>query len=129
MSRRTHRSSPVPAQPPSASASGEQAAAVSISGPDPLVGQFFHSFHPEGKYRDAPTPPVNWQGHVLARVNEQTYRVEVFSWMTGEPNGQRLVPVAEMVDWKFYPTADEMNAWYEHVYARRVRDYSFEVAE
>src|SRR5215475_4625300 len=95
MSRRTHRSSSPLTQPPSASTPEDQAAAVPVSSTrrprrDPLVGRFFHSFEPEAKYPDAPTPIVRWQGRVLGRVDSDTYLVELFSWDDGLPNGQQL---------------------------------------
>jgi len=129
-------------QPPSASTastsartSGEQAAAISVSSTrrrtkrDPLVGHFFHSFHPESKYPDAPTPIVNWQGYVLGRVDDHTYLIELFSWFDGEPNGHQLQPLAGMADWKFYSTARDMNEWYREEYCPQVCSYSFEPAE
>ena len=146
MSRRIRSSARLPsavAQLPSAStapAAGEQAAATCVSGPrgsrakrgplrDPLVGRFFHSFAPESKYPDAPTPIVKWQGHVLGRVDDHTYLIELFSWDDGEPNGQQLQPIAGMADWKFYSTARDMKEWYREEYCPQVRDYSFEAAE
>jgi hypothetical protein len=133
MPRHARRPSSI-TQPPSASAS-EQASAISVSDRshrakrDPLVGRFFHSFAPESKYPDAPTPIVNWQGYVLGRVDNHTYLIELFSWDDGEPNGQQLQPIAGMADWKFYSTARDMKEWYREEYCPRVRDYSFEAAE
>lgn len=142
MTRRARRPFTVN-QPPSVSTLGEQAAAISVSSTrrctkrdplrDPLVGRFFHSFHPKAKYPDAPTPIVNWQGYVRGRVDDctddHTYLIELFSWFDGEPNGQQLQPLAGMVDWKFYSTARDMNEWYEDEYCPQVRGYSFEPAE
>ena len=117
---------------PSASSARERAAAIVASDPrrrrarrDPLVGRFFHSFHPQTKYPDAPTPIVNWQGYVLGRVDEHTYLIELISWMNGEPNGQQLQSVAGMGDWKFYSTAHDMNEWYEGTYSPIVKGYHF----
>ena len=119
---------------PSASPHREGAAAVVASDPprgrarrDPLVGCFFHSFHPQTKYPDAPTPIVNWQGHVLGRADEHTYLIELFSWMDGAPNGQQLQSIVGMSDWKFYPSAEAMNDWYENEYCPRLRHYEFGV--
>ena len=140
MSRSTRRSSAVN-QPSSATSTEEQAAAISLSRPqrphakrdpakrDPLVGRFFHSFHPESRYPHAPTRLVNWQGYVLGRVDDHTYLIELFSWFDGERNGQQLQPLAGMADWKFYSTARDMKEWYRDEYCPRVRDYPFEAAE
>jgi hypothetical protein len=141
MPRNTRRSSTTK-QPPSASTSGEQAIATHVSSThrskrnpqrdpqhDPLVGRFFHSFHPESKYPDAPTPIVKWQGYVLGRVDDHTYLIELFSGFGGEPNGQQLQPLAGMADWKFYSNARDMEEWYTDEYCPRVRTYSFEAAE
>ena len=69
---------------------------------------------------------MNWQGHVLGRVDEYTYLIELFSWMDGEPNGQQLQSIAGMADWNFYPTASAMNDWYYEIYSPRVKGYLFE---
>ena len=136
MARRTRRPSSAVTQLPSALVPEAQVAAISVSTTrrrrakrDPLVGRFFHSFAPEAKYPDAPTPIVKWQGYVLGRVDDHTYLIELFSWDDGEPNGQQLQPIAGMADWKFYSTARDMKEWYREEYCPRVRDYSFEAAE
>jgi hypothetical protein len=105
MSRSTRRSSVIH-QPLSALTTEEQASALSVSkprhrlaSPDPLVGRFFHSFAPKDEYPDAPTRIVQWQGHVLGRIDEHTYLIELYSWDDGLPNGQRLQPIAGMADW------------------------------
>ena len=105
MSRNIRRSSAIH-QPLSAPSTEEQALALSTSRPrcqrvtrDPLVGRFFHSFPPKDEYPDSPTPIVQWQGHVLGRIDEHTYLVELYSWDDGLPNGQRLQPIAGMADW------------------------------
>jgi hypothetical protein len=96
---------------------------------DPLVERFFHSFAAEDKYPDAPTRIVKWQGRILGRVDDRTYRVELLSWGDGKPNGQRLQSIAEMADWKFYSTASEMNEWYENTYRSGVKHYDFGVRQ
>jgi len=122
------RPSSVGTESPSASTPEKRAAAISVSRTlhtrtkrDPLVGRFFHFFHPEPDYPDAPTRIVKWQGHVLGRVDRHTYLIELFSWDDGEPNGQRLQAITEMADWRFYETADAMNDWYYDVYSPLAR--------
>ena len=117
---------------PSASPQREPAGAISVSDPhrkrvkrDPLLGRFFHSFHPENKYPDAPTRIVRWQGRVLGRTDAHSYLIELYSWDDGLPNGQQLQSVAGMENWKFYSTAHDMNGWYEDTYRPIVKRYDF----
>src|SRR5262249_54002516 len=126
------RPSSVVTESPSAFTPEKEAAAISVSATlyartkrDPLVGRFFHSFYPEPDYPDAPTRIVKWQGHVLGRMDDRTYLIELFSWDDGEPNSQRLQAITEMADWRFYETADAMNDWYYDTYSPQVARYSF----
>lgn len=72
--------------------------------PKSLVGSFFHANAARG-----------WQGVVVAEPQPGLYLVELFSWLTGHPNGQKLIGAATMLaeDWTFYDSAEEMNAHYE----------------
>jgi len=71
-------------------------------GTDSLVGSYFHSDAQRG-----------WQGIVVAEPHPGVYLVETFSWVMGESHDQRLVRVEDMLDWRFYDTADWMNNAYE----------------
>lgn len=72
--------------------------------PKSLVGSFFHGCKTRA-----------WQGQVVAEPQPGLYLVELYEWMMGSPNGQKLIPAATMLaeDWTFYDTAEEMNAHYE----------------
>lgn len=41
------------------------------------------------------------------------YLVELFSWVSGHSTCQRLVPLEEMSDWRFYNSAEWMCDSYE----------------
>jgi hypothetical protein len=66
----------------------------------PAVGRFFHSFDSGGQ--------MKWQGHILTANGPERWEVELFSWLTGEPNGTETIPVSEMKDWAFYATNQDM---------------------
>ncbi len=70
-----------------------------------IVGQFFHSF-------SFPNGVLEWQGKVIAEQAPSIFLVQLYEWFMGEPNGQFLVPLQQMVDekWKFYLTAEEWHA-------------------
>lgn len=72
--------------------------------PKSLVGTFFHANAARG-----------WQGVVVAEPQPGLYLVQLFEWLMGEPNIQKLIPANTMLveDWKFYDSAEEMNAYYE----------------
>lgn len=81
---------------------------------DPLVGQWFHSMHADGR-------TVEWQGQILGRTPEGCYFVQLYEWVMGEPSARQLVPAAQVTGWRFYPTCEAMNDWYAHVYSRRLQ--------
>lgn len=91
---------------------------------DGLVGRHFHSWR-EPREDDSDHATIRrglvleWQGHVLDRVEVGLYLVELYSWWDGMPNGQQLVPVASMSNWTFYDDAVEMQV---ALGCREVRD-------
>ena len=58
-----------------------------------LRGQHFYSFDKRGV--------LQWQGKVLAQEGD-VLRVELGEWFSGQPNGERTVPLSDVVDWVFY---------------------------
>ena len=73
--------------------------------PDSLVGSFFHSDRKR-----------HWQGCVVAEPAPGVFLVELFSWVgPTESTYQRLVPIEEMTEWRFYDTRDWMEYDFEHV--------------
>jgi hypothetical protein len=75
---------------------------------DPLVDKWFHSW----SVKEDGCKLIEWQGHVLGKVDTEHYLVELHEWIAGEGNGQHLFTVPEMKDWTFYDTAFEMNNHY-----------------
>lgn len=68
-----------------------------------LTGQFVHTIQ-DGQ--------ISHQGEILTQHAPGLYQVQWFSWVMGEPTNRVLVSVQEMVGWKFYETADQMNEAY-----------------
>jgi hypothetical protein len=63
-----------------------------------LVGKFFHTFV-DGK--------LSWQGVVTAEPAPGYFLVRLFEWLCGHPSDEELVPIAQMVGWKFYDSAED----------------------
>ncbi len=75
-----------------------------------LVGRYFHSLldtQPREGSALVDGKVVEWQGHVVDR-DDDIFIVELFSWLDGCPNGQKIVTASEMSSWKFYDSALEM---------------------
>jgi hypothetical protein len=72
-----------------------------------LVGTYFHSDRERG-----------WQGVIVAEPAPGTYLVELFDWLTGDPDTQRLVTLETMLlgEWSFYDDAQ----WMRTAYTERV---------
>lgn len=71
--------------------------------PNSLVGSYFHG--DQGR---------QWQGCVVAEPQPGVYLVELFSWVAGQSTEQRIVSLSAMGGWRFYDTAEWMNAAYEN---------------
>ena len=70
-----------------------------------LVGHYFHSLK-DGR--------VHWQGHVIGSPEPGWYLLELFSWLTGSPNGRRIAHIIDMHNWLFYEDSEAMVESYEH---------------
>jgi hypothetical protein len=79
-----------------------------------LIGQFFHSIE-DGK--------INWQGVVIGNPLPGWYLVQLYEWLMGEPNVQRLVKIEEMHTWLFYDSSESMVYSYDHGVAREGGPY------
>lgn len=77
-----------------------------------LEGRFFHTFamKSDEKWR------IEYQGMVLFCVQPGIYMVELFNWLTGEGDVERMYTVDEMMDWQFYPDVNQMKNIYETRY-------------
>ena len=73
-----------------------------------LVGSFFHSYRPSPSGRR-----IQQQGFVLERVSAGLYFVQWFSWLDGRCTSRELVKLDVMLEWTFYPDAEEMKHAYE----------------
>lgn len=76
-----------------------------------LIGRFFHSLH---KHEDG-CEVAEWQGRVLAEASPGIYLVETYSWASGVPYLEYLVPISQMLGWQFYPTSELMTDMYHRV--------------
>jgi len=77
-----------------------------------LSGQYFHIML-DGK--------VHQQGMVLGSPHPGTYYVEIFSFLDGVSRTRKLIPVDEMLNWRFYSNNQDMNNYYENDF-KKVRD-------
>ena len=79
-----------------------------------LLGYWFHSVKDEH---------IHWQGRILFQQNDGYYMVQLFEWLMGSPNIQRLVHISKMTDWLFYETREKMIESYECGVARKGGPY------
>lgn len=66
--------------------------------PPAFEGMFFLTFGKEGF--------VAYQGRIVRELPLGHFLVQHFEWMLGDANGFAVVPIAEMVDWRFYDDAE-----------------------
>ena len=71
-------------------------------------------FHTPMKDDEGEINGVGWQGNILAEPSPGVYLVQLFSWLSGAPTDQVLVPFEDMRDWVFYDSNDDMVLSYEH---------------
>jgi hypothetical protein len=71
--------------------------------PGSLVGSFFHADESR-----------QWQGCVVAEPAPGVFLVELFEWITGSPDVQRLVRIGDMAGWQFYDDIEWMNNTYRY---------------
>ncbi len=74
---------------------------------DGIVGMFFHSFEENDTSLFL---RVMWQGVVRARVTEEVFLVQLYSWVDGSISQAHLVKLQDMFGWDFY-ASEEM--WQE----------------
>ena len=65
---------------------------------DPHIGLYCLSFGDDG-YMES-------QGRVIGGNLQEGYQVELYSWLTGLPNGVKIVALESMDNWLFYNDAD-----------------------
>ena len=74
-----------------------------------LLGRFFHSVE-AGK--------IAWQGSIVGNPEPGWYLVQLFGWLDGNPNVQRLMRIEDMREWLFYDDSEMMQFSYDHGVAR-----------
>jgi len=74
-----------------------------------LLGRFFHSVE-DGK--------IGWQGSIVGNPEPGWYLVQLFGWLDGSPNVQRLMRIEDMREWLFYDDTEMMQFSYDHGVAR-----------
>ncbi len=82
-------------------ARADDATALSLD-PHSLIGSFFHSAADPG-----------WQGLIVGEPAPGVYLVQTFSWLPGASGCQRLVPIDEMREWRFYDSEEWMELAFE----------------
>lgn len=85
-----------------------------------LTGKFFHSVKSD-------RTTIEWQGQFLGLASPGLYRVQLFDWLVGAPDEQRLVPATDMRYWLIYDTAEAMNAHYDKYSRRLAQDRAADV--
>ena len=79
-----------------------------------LFGRFFHSVE-DGK--------IGWQGSIVGNPEPGWYLVQLFGWLDGSPNVQRLMRIEDMREWLFYDDTEMMQFSYDHGVAREGGKY------
>lgn len=87
-----------------------QKAKINNSKSTPLVGQYFHSLDANGK--------VHWQGVVIGNPEPGWYLLQLFEWLGGSPNVQRLAKIEDMATWLFYDSSEDLIFSWEEGVAR-----------
>lgn len=74
----------------------------------PLAGRWFHGRRDGRIYN---------QGQIIGKVDSENYLAEFYSFLDGEPNGQKIISLSSMKEWTFYSSDDEMR----EAYGKQVR--------
>ena len=72
-----------------------------------LKGHFFHSYNKDDL--------VEWQGKVISSPEPGIYLVQLYEWIVGAESCRKLVNIQDMIQWKFYETAEEMTNSYDYI--------------
>lgn len=75
---------------------------------DALIGAWFHTFTTTEEGERI----VNKQGKILSKKGE-FYTVQLYSWLSGDPNGTEVYSLREMETWQFYQTNQQMLDWWD----------------
>jgi hypothetical protein len=86
-------------------------------GQDALVGRYFHTRKPDRS--------VNWQGHVVAKVGDGLYLVQLYDWFMGDLSSMHIIRLADMAgqpdqdSWQFYESRSHWLDWYSRWGSKR----------
>lgn len=70
-----------------------------------VVGSSFHNFTDKGE--------IHNQGRILSEVSAGKYMVQFYSFLDGRETTRQIFSLAEIENWTFYPSDEEMNVAYE----------------
>lgn len=76
---------------------------------DGMVGWFVHTYDSDGT--------LHYQGEVAFQVTDDSYMIQWFEFLMGEPSDCTIHHVSEMGHWKFYPKLE----WWKEAYERYSR--------
>ncbi len=83
---------------------------------DYFTGKWFHSMDPSNPDN------LGWQGQIVKSMPDcQSYMVQLFSWIDGEPTIVKRVAVGDMDGWRIYDTNKEMLSYSEYFHKHIVR--------
>ena len=77
-----------------------------------LLDRYFHSVENE---------KIGWQGVIVGNPEPGWYLVQLFGWLDGSPNVQRLIKLESMREWLFYDDFEMMEFSIEYGVASRMR--------
>ena len=77
-----------------------------------LLDRYFHSVENE---------KIGWQGVIVGNPEPGWYLVQLFGWLDGSPNVQRLIKFESMREWLFYDDFEMMEFSIEYGVASRMR--------
>ena len=81
-----------------------------------LVGHYFHAMtDKDSEYLPLNPTHVTWQGMVVGSPAPGWLLVQLFSWVMGEEIERKVVPIEDMKLWRFYESAEEMQANYDEL--------------
>jgi hypothetical protein len=64
-----------------------------------LVGLFGHTRNDDGS--------INWQFEIIGKINDDTYTIQLFSWLDGGRTDVKMLSVANLMDCSLYATRED----------------------
>lgn len=68
-----------------------------------------------GMWAVVPSDDSEWAmtGFVRSKINDDLYLIQAISALTGEPNVLRIVPLKDMITWRYFDDATQLNYVHE----------------